>query len=101
MLQVLKLGMRVSLMSDNYIIQTAPRFLSTLVGRSQRRKVLPKMLKKLLGVDVLGKGVLRLLGRRVAALEVSDLDTDKNITLGDCIMAIIVCLFIRCTVQVN
>lgn len=72
-----------------------------MVGRSQRCKVLPKLLKKLLSVDVLGKGVLRLLGRSVAALEVSDLDRDKNITLGDCIMAIKVCLFIRCTVQMN
>lgn len=87
----------VCLMSDNYIIQTTPRLLSLLVGRSQHRKVLPKLLKKLLSVDVLGKGVLRLLGCSVAALKVSNLDTDKNITLADCIIEIIRCLFNYCT----
>lgn len=45
---------------------------------SQHRKVLPKLPQELLSVDVLRKGVLRLLGCSVAALKVSDLDTSKN-----------------------
>lgn len=49
-----------------------------LAGCSQHRKVLAKLLQKLLSVDVLGEGVLGLLGRSVAALKVSDLDTGKK-----------------------
>lgn len=49
-----------------------------LAGCSQHRKVLPKLLQKLLSVDVLRKGVLGLLGRSVAALKVSDLDTSEK-----------------------
>lgn len=49
-----------------------------LAGSSQHRKVLLKLLQKLLSVDVLRKGVLGLLGRSVAALKVSDLDTSEK-----------------------
>lgn len=80
------------LISDNYIIQTTPWFLSMLVRRSQHRKVLPKLFKKLLSVDVLRKGVLRLLGCSVAALKVSNLDTDKNITLADFVIEVLLSL---------
>lgn len=72
----------VSLISDDYIIKKpAPCFLSMLAGCSQHRKVLAKLLQKLLSVDVLGEGVLGLLGRSVAALKVSDLDTGKKTEL--------------------
>lgn len=83
---------------DTYIIQTTLCFLCMLVGRSQNCKVLPKLFKKLLSVDVLWKGVLRLLGGSVAALKVSNLETDKSITLTDTTGKITLCLFNYCNV---
>lgn len=59
---------------------------TVVVGPSQHRKVLLELSEKLLSVDVLWKGIFRLLGRSVAALKVSDLNKDKNITLADCIV---------------
>lgn len=47
--------------------------------------MLPKLLQKLLSVNMLRKGVLRLLGSSVAALKVSNLDRDKNISLAKCL----------------
>lgn len=70
-------------MQHLYVIQTTPCSLSILDGHSQHRKVLPKLLQKLLSVDVLRKGVLGLLGSSVAVLKVSDLDTGKNRTLSE------------------
>lgn len=64
--------------SDSYISHTTPSFLIAQVRGSQQRKVLPKFFEKLLGVDMLWKGILRLLGSRVAALKISNLDRDKN-----------------------
>lgn len=46
----------------------------------QHGKVLPQLLQKLLSVDVLRKRVLRLLGRGVAALKISNLGSEKNTT---------------------
>lgn len=47
-------------------------------GSLQHGKVLPQLLQKLLSVDVLWKRVLRLLGRGVAALKISNLGSDKT-----------------------
>lgn len=60
-----------------------------VVGPSQHCKVLLELSEKLLSVDVLWKGIFRLLGCSVAALKVSNLNTDKNIILGHCIVDII------------
>lgn len=62
---------------------------TVVVRPSQDRKVLLELPKKLLSVDVLWKGIFRLLGRSVAALKVSNLNTDKNNSLADCIVDII------------
>lgn len=48
------------------------------VTRSNCCKMLAKLLQELLRVDVIRKGVLRLLGCGVAALKVSDLDRGKK-----------------------
>lgn len=62
----------VSLVFHSSTIQILPLF-PKLVYRSQHRKVLPKLFEKLLGVNVLRKCILGLLGCSIAALQVSDL----------------------------
>lgn len=60
--------------AKDYIIHTRACSSGALLRGSQHCKMLPQLFEKLLGVHMLGKGILRLLGGSVAALKISDLD---------------------------